>query len=123
MPSIIQKKLYNSVKVFWIDKEILLENLQQSIASLVKEKPEVEKIILFGSIIEGEFIPSSDIDLILIVSESDKPFLDRSLPHLAFFQDVGCSIDMFVYTREEAEKGIALLEAAIKKAKLLFARR
>ncbi len=59
MPSVIQKKSCNSVKVFWLNKELLETNILNAVNTLANNCPEVKKVILFGSIAENRGVPSS----------------------------------------------------------------
>jgi len=52
MQSIIRKKLYGSVKIFYLNRDLLIKSLKKCIEKVTEKKPEVEKIILFGSIVE-----------------------------------------------------------------------
>jgi predicted nucleotidyltransferase len=67
---------------------------------IVHEQP--DKIILFGSYCAGEIDEWSDLDLV-IVKETDAPFLDRARRVLALLRPrVG--VDVLVYTPEEFER-------------------
>ena len=77
MPSVNQKRLYNSVKVFWLDKDQLKLNIANAVNNLVHTCDEVKKVILFGSVAENRGLPSSDVDILIVVSESKHRFLDR----------------------------------------------
>lgn len=123
MPSVIQKKSYNSVKVFWLNKELLETNILNAVNTLVDNRLEVKKVILFGSIAENRGLPSSDVDILIVVKESKDRFLDRALCFQSYFEDVGLGVDLFVYTEEEITKhNIPLVNSAMKKGKILFKR-
>lgn len=62
----------------------------------------VEKIILFGSLARGESRSASDIDL-LIVEETDKPFLERVGAVYSAIQPRK-AVDILVYTPRELER-------------------
>ena len=68
-------------------------------------RPEVEEIWLFGSLARGDAVPGSDADLLLVLSSSDLPFLER----YAFYipNDCGVGVDVLAYTRHE----LALMRA------------
>jgi len=123
MPSVIQKKSYNSVKVFWLNKDQLDINIIKAVNNLVHNHQEVKKVILFGSIAENRGLPSSDVDILIVVKESKYRFLDRALYFQSYFEDIGLGVDLFVYTEEEIEKNtIPLVSSVIKKGKILFER-
>ncbi len=121
MQSVIQKKSYNSARVFWLNKELLGQSIAEAVKKLVLECFEVEKIVLFGSVADNRETPSSDIDILIVVSDSQYRFLDRADPFRKYFQDIGLGLDIFVYTRKEIEEGnIPLVNSVLKKGKVLF---
>jgi predicted nucleotidyltransferase len=65
------------------------------------EHPEVERIIWFGSWVNGIPTPGSDVDICLILSFSDKSIRDRVPDFLPVGFPVG--IDVFPYTNAEFE--------------------
>jgi len=124
MPSIIQKKSYGSVKIFWVNKDLLIKKLKKCIKVLADKRKEVEKIILFGSFAKNNFTAFSDIDLVFIVSESEERFIDRSSIYMNFFKDINLDLEIFVYTTQEAKKlDIPLLKTALKTGKVLYVRK
>lgn len=74
------------------------------IISALKEKltGRVKKAFIFGSIAVDAKGPSSDIDLI-IVQETEKIFTERALDYSDLYE-LGCEVDILVYTPEEFEK-------------------
>ncbi len=62
---------------------------------------DVEKMVLFGSLVTGNVNSTSDIDL-LIVEQTDKRFLDR-LDELYSLLQPTVALDLLVYTPEEIE--------------------
>ncbi len=60
----------------------------------------VERAIVFGSHARGEADEWSDLDL-LIVAESDLPFLDRFRAFRALYDVYPHAIELLVYTPEE----------------------
>ena len=66
------------------------------------EHPEVERIIWFGSWVNGIPTPGSDVDICLILSISDKSMRDRVPDFLPVGFPVG--IDVFPYTKAEFER-------------------
>ena len=76
----------------------LEEELQRYLALLQKDDPP-ERIILFGSLANGDTEAWSDIDLV-IVRETDKRFLDRIKEVMQLLRpQVG--VDILVYTPAE----------------------
>ena len=123
MPSVIQKKSYNSVTVFWLDKDLLKANILKAVDDLVHHYPEIKMVALFGSIAEGRGVPSSDVDILIAVDKSPHRPIDRGLPFQKYFEGIGLGTDLFVYTEEEiATGGIPLVNTALKKGTILFQR-
>ena len=71
-------------------------------ASLLEKQPEVEEIIVFGSMAEGNYAPGSDIDVLVVLSRSDEPVWDR-VPRL-LPRSFPVPVDLFPYTREELDR-------------------
>jgi predicted nucleotidyltransferase len=79
----------------------VLVRLRRAVQELTNRHREIEQVILFGSLARGDAVPGSDVDLLLVLQESDLPFLERSV----YYQPagVGLGVDLFVYTRSELE--------------------
>jgi predicted nucleotidyltransferase len=97
-PSVVQKKLYGSVKIFWLNKEQVLKNLQKCVSQMVLERQEIEEVRLFGSLAENRAVPKSDVDLLIITK---KPVLKEE--YLPYFKDLGLPVDLFCYERKKLE--------------------
>lgn len=70
--------------------------------ALAARYPELEEVILFGSVARGTPVPGSDVDLLVVLSASDRPFLER----IPLFVPSGfpVDVDVFPYTRGEIER-------------------
>jgi predicted nucleotidyltransferase len=104
MRSVVQERSYGSVKVFWLDSQEALHRLHRAAERLVADRPEVLGIYLFGSLAEGRAVPGSDADVLLLLERSHRRWLDRPLDYGAAFEGVGLPVDLFCYTREEADR-------------------
>ena len=62
----------------------------------------VEKVILVGDILTGDFTPESSIDLV-VVHETDRPF-GRRADFFSYHLDTEVAVDTQVYTPEEFER-------------------
>lgn len=89
----------NSSVLKWPDIETVHQAVRAWARRLVDEKPRVRRVGYFGSYARGDWGVGSDLDLIVIVDESERPFemrggtLDtRLLPVPA---------DVLIYTRDE----------------------
>jgi predicted nucleotidyltransferase len=114
MPSAVQKKSYGSVKVFWLDEEFLKEKLKESAYKLIQEKPEVKKVVLFGSLAQNRATAFSDADILIEVANSSKRFIDRPDEFREYFEGVGFNVDLLVYTQEEIAQGLPFIERALR---------
>ncbi len=98
----MQRKLSHSVRIRYFNKKSVEESLREYLKEIEVKHPEVERVLLFGSFVRDECVPGSDIDLLVILKESEESFLER-IPHfLPSRFPVG--VDVFPYTEEEVEK-------------------
>lgn len=96
------EKSSSFVKVFFADKAKVLRELDCYVKQLRRTRSEVEKVGLFGSYATDTFGPASDVDLLIVLGESSKRFLDRIPDYMPDNLSVGC--DVFPYTNKEMEK-------------------
>ena len=118
MHSSVREESWNFVKVFWLERDKLLKALRKEAERIGRENQAVKKIVLFGSLAEGRAVPESDVDLLLVLTESDKPFLERVAEWSAKIK-IDFPGEVFPYTQEELgpplarivlETGITLLK-------------
>jgi predicted nucleotidyltransferase len=88
--------------VTFFDKAAVLRALDDYVRALAERQPEVEEVILFGSVAAGTPVPGSDVDLLIILRRSDASFLDRIPQFLPSAFPAG--VDVFPYTREELDR-------------------
>ncbi len=98
----MRRESSNFVKVFFADKDKVLRQLRDYAKSLKRMRPEVERVGYFGSYANDTYGPASDVDLLIILRQSDKRFLDRIPDFLPDNLSICC--DVFPYTREEIGK-------------------
>jgi predicted nucleotidyltransferase len=121
MQSVIRKTYYNSVKVFWLDRQLAYDKTVQAARKLGSVNPAVLLVILFGSLAEGKALPSSDADILIVVKDSNLRFIDRPARYRAYFVDIGLGIDLFVYTEQEIARGdIPLVRTALSTGKEIY---
>ncbi|MBV2185103.1 MAG: nucleotidyltransferase domain-containing protein [Rhizobium sp.] len=82
-----------------------------------------ELIILFGSHVWGVPGPDSDLDLLVIVADSDLPPHKRAQVAYRSLSGLGVPCDVIVHTRAEAERldrvATSLTHRALREGKLL----
>lgn len=91
----------SQVRVFRLKREAILPALENRAQRLLAERPEVLEIRLFGSLVKGNAGPGSDADILIVLSESEKPFLDRIPDYARFLAGIGVGCDVFPYTQAE----------------------
>ncbi len=89
----------NSSVFKWPDQETVVDSLRKWVQQLAQERPELLRAGFFGSYARGDWGVSSDLDVILIVRESQAPFWQRALKWDATGLPVPA--DVLVYTEEE----------------------
>ncbi|MGC8977359.1 MAG: nucleotidyltransferase domain-containing protein [Candidatus Ratteibacteria bacterium] len=109
-------------KIYYLNKEKVIEELKKRIKKCVEEKKEIKKIILFGSFAKNIPTVFSDIDLVFIIEDTQKKFMDRFLDYIDFFTGFGISVDLFVYTEKEENLNIPFLENAKKEGILVYSK-
>lgn len=83
----------------WPDLHTVQVALQQWAENVVRSRPEIVRIGYFGSYARGDWGVGSDLDLIVVVRDSDQPFETRVL---ALDTDaLPVPVDMLVYTEDE----------------------
>jgi len=115
------------VRVFSLNKEKILIQLKTKISDFAKDKPEIKKVILFGSLVKGNYTPFSDADIIIVLydnTEVSTKIRDR-IPDY-YIDDMPIPTDVFPYKEKELEKKISegsfFIKDAINKGQILFSR-
>lgn len=82
-------------------------------------------IHLFGSCAAGTIGPDSDVDLLVVVRESDLSFFERGAVAYRALRGVGVPIDVQVYTQAEFEERASLPvsfeRTVLRKGRVLYA--
>lgn len=92
----------DSVRIFWYNREEVRRALEQALKALALAHPEIEEAVLFGSFVRGDAVPGSDVDMLLVLRDSEKDFLARIPDYLP--SHVPGGVDVFPYTREELRR-------------------
>ncbi len=84
-----------------------------------------EKVYLFGSRARGDHGEYSDVDLLVIVPESDLPGYARDRIALRALRGIGMAVDVLVFTKPEFDRKLAVacsLPATVhREGRLLYA--
>jgi len=89
----------SSVLVKSVDPAKVRRSVDEYARRLFAEHPEVEEVVVFGSFAKGNYAPGSDVDILIVLSDSARPFRDRIPELLPGAFPVG--LDLFPYTRAE----------------------
>lgn len=97
-------------------KNIPQELLEEVVRRLV-EGLQPDQIILFGSYAYGQPTEESDLDLMIVVSESSEPPHRREQRAYACVGAIGVSKDLLVLTREEFERQAQVATSLARRVK------
>ncbi|MFA0783166.1 nucleotidyltransferase family protein [Fervidibacter sacchari] len=89
----------NSSVLKWARREEVLESAKSWAERIAQNHPEVLRIGCFGSYARGDWGVGSDIDILVIVARSNKPFIYRAVDFDA--TDLPVPADVLVYTQDE----------------------
>lgn len=97
----MRERSWNSAEVRFIDYDQTIHNLQEAVAEAKAAHPDIVKVLLFGSLVQGNWTAASDADLIVVVRQELSGFSSRS-PYHIFAQ--GIPTDSLVYSESEFER-------------------
>ncbi len=104
-----------------VDEAAVRRAMDAWAARLLRDRPEVEEIVVFGSFAEGRWAPGSDLDVFLALSRSDRSIRDRVPDYLPGPFPVG--VDLFPFTRNELEeRGGSPVLAAVARSRWRYRR-
>lgn len=113
------------MQVTFLDRHEVLRALREMALDLPRAYPELESVILFGSLARGEGVPGSDADLLLILDNCELPWMER-LMRYAVSPVAGVAVEVFPYTRTEIERmeaeGNWFIRQALREGVVLFQR-
>jgi len=94
-------RLLSSSVLKWPDAETVHTKVIQWADQLAKMRDDIIRIGYFGSYATNNWGVGSDLDIIIIVKDSDKPFQKRSVDWDT--TELPVSADVLTYTKEEWE--------------------
>jgi len=80
----------------------ILCDLRQAVSEAKAAHPEIVKVLLFGSLVQGNWTADSDADLIVVVRREFPDFLSSRAPYQIFARSI--STDSLVYSEREFEQ-------------------
>ncbi len=94
----MQRRSWNSVEVRFIDYDETLQTLRKAVAEAKAAHPEIVKVLLFGSFVQGTWTADSDADLFVVVRKEFADIFERG--RYAIFAP-SIPIDSIVYSEAE----------------------
>jgi len=96
-----------SVRIISLNRDELLARLRAMAARLLAERPEVIEVRLFGSLARGDQLGTSDVDLLVVVSQTRRADpVERILDYIPYFE-LERGLDLLVFTRGEMDHRLA----------------
>lgn len=83
----------------WPNKETVDNAVRRWAKKIVQNRPDILQIGYFGSYARGDWGVGSDLDIVIIVERTDKPFEMRA--SLFDTKELPVPADVLVYTQEE----------------------
>jgi predicted nucleotidyltransferase len=100
------------------------EGLLEEIVERLKEGLHPDKIILFGSHAYGKPNDDSDIDLLIVLSESDEPRYRREQKAYRYLRGLTAPTELVIATQQEVERAsrvpVSLINQAVQRGKILY---
>jgi predicted nucleotidyltransferase len=87
--------------VFRLNREALVSRLRRLAQDLLDARSEVQQVRLFGSLARGTAAPGSDADILIVLADSSRSFVDRIGEYGRFLSGTGLACDVLAYTEHE----------------------
>ena len=92
---------WNSAGPRFVDRNEVLAIARETARRIAAEHPEVLRILLFGSFARKDYGACSDLDLLIVLSHSEKPARERTTQYMDAAAGYPC--DILAYTKQELE--------------------
>lgn len=89
------------MRVFSLDRAEAVDSIRDGMQAVKHRCPEIDRVILFGSLARGDAVPGSDADVLVLLRETHLPFQQRFAQHMP--SGVAMGVDVFAYTHAELE--------------------
>jgi len=89
-------------EVRFLDYDQVLADLRQAVSEAKAAHPEIVKVLLFGSLAQGNWTADSDADLIVVVRREFPDFLSSRVPYQIFAHSI--PTDSLIYSEREFEQ-------------------
>ena len=104
LPQIPPKRSYGTVKIKSLNRNKVLRKLKHVARGIIKENPKVMEVSLIGSLAKGNYTGRSDADILIVLKEDSRRFIDRIPRYLSSFLYADIPVDVFPYTEEELKQ-------------------
>ena len=95
---------YDSVKITYLNREKILEELNACAIRIRQDLPEVKRVLLFGSLVSGNYGPRSDADILLVLEDVSGRLIDRIPRYLKYFSAASIAVEVLPMTERELER-------------------
>ena len=92
---------WRGAEVRFIDYDQVLADIRRAVAEAKAARPEIVKVYLFGSLVQGNWTADSDADLIVVVSREFADIFERGNYHISV---KSIPTDTVVYSESEFAK-------------------
>jgi predicted nucleotidyltransferase len=92
---------WNFAEVRFIDRDQVIRDLRRAVVEARSRNPEIVKVYLFGSFVQGTWTADSDADLIVVVRREFVDFLERGRYQI---HAESISTDSLVYSESEFDQ-------------------
>ncbi|MBM7581857.1 putative nucleotidyltransferase [Caldicoprobacter guelmensis] len=95
-------RLLNSSVLKWPDFNEVIGSLNRWVKKVLQERADIIRIGYFGSYARKDWGVGSDLDLLVVVEKSDRPFHKRAAEWDVL--NIPVPVDLLIYTEEEFAK-------------------
>jgi uncharacterized protein len=110
----MQNPFWNSAEPKFINRDEVLDLARKTAGRIAENNPEVLRILLFGSFARGDYGFRSDLDLLIVLRDSNEAAAERIGRFLAYAPVY--PTDMLVYTDDELSARVSSGEAFLARA-------
>ena len=107
MPSFVVEESLGCVKVFWLRQEELVEEIRNVALRLGESDENVLHIVLFGSLADTKAVAGSDADILVLLKEDERGFMERVAEWQQRFS-LNYPTEVFPYTQKEVDCPVAV---------------
>jgi uncharacterized protein len=104
-----------------LDRNQIVARLEAYARRELSVRPEVQKVVLIGSLARGDWSARSDADVVVVVDRAEDRGPFRGVHYLPS-GSVGVAVDVFVYTPDELAATSARFREEVAAGLVLFSR-